>query len=122
MAEKEHGKEIGKLDEKLNPENENNEQFDEDEDDSMIELTDDNGETVLYEQLGSFDFEGNTYLALSEPAENDQEAENEDVEVFLLRYDHDENGTEVFTTPDDEEADRAFEYFCSLVDDQEEEE
>ena len=105
-------------------ENENefneNEFYEEDEEDTLIELTDENGETTLYEQLGSFDFEGNTYLALCEPGANEQEDENEDLMVFLLRYDHDENGQEVFTVPEDDEADKAFDYFNQIVSEQEE--
>ncbi len=98
-----------------------NEGFEEEDEDNMIELVDENGDTVLYEQLGSFEYNGNQYLALCEPSE-DEDNEDEDLEVFLLRFDTDEKGDSIFTVPEDEEADAAFECFTAMVDEAGEEE
>ncbi len=98
-----------------------NEEFEEDDEDNMIELVDENGDTVLYEQLGSFEYNGNQYLALCEPTE-DEDTEDGDLEVFLLRLDTDDKGESIFTVPDDDEADAAFERFTAMVEEAGEEE
>ena len=83
------------------------------EDDDLIELVDENGETTLFELLASFDFEGAHYLAVSEPI---GEEEPESLEVTMLKTVQDEEGNDTYVTIDDEdESEAAFNYFLTLV-------
>ena len=82
------------------------------ENDDMIELTDQDGETTLFEHLATFPYKGKTYLAVCEPSDDE---EPEDLEVFLLRAEEDENGEEIYVSTDDEETDEAFDYFLQLA-------
>lgn len=85
--------------------------------DDLIELVDEEGETQVFELLGSFELEGNNYLAVADPEE---EEDAESVEVFILKILTDEEGNDTYISVDDEESDRAFNYFLTLVDAEEE--
>ena len=98
-------------DQKLNPENNENE-----EDNDLVELIDENGEKTLFEHLATLEYKGESYLALCDP-----DADEEDLEVFILKIDQDENGEDVYTVPDDDVADAVFEQLVKLSDSMEEE-
>ena len=83
-----------------------------DEEDDIIELVDEEGETQLFELLGTFDLNGNHYLAVADPTE---EEDPESMEVFILKTIPDEDGNDTYVTPDEAEADEAFNYFLTLV-------
>ncbi len=85
--------------------------------DDIIELVDEEGETQVFELLGSFELEGNNYLAVADPEE---EEDAESVEVFILKILTDEEGNDTYISVDDEESDKAFNYFLTLVDAEEE--
>ena len=85
--------------------------------DDLIELVDEEGETQVFELLGSFELEGNNYLAVADPEE---EEDAESVEVFILKILTDEEGNDTYISVDDEESDKAFNYFLTLVDAEEE--
>ena len=74
-----------------------------DEDDDLVELIDENGESTVFEHLATLEYEGESYLALCDP-----ESEEDDLEVFILRIDQDENGEDVYNVPDDDIADAVF--------------
>jgi len=74
-----------------------------DENDDLVELIDENGESTVFEHLATLEYEGESYLALCDP-----ESEEEDLEVFILRIDQDENGEDVYNVPDDDIADAVF--------------
>jgi len=83
------------------------------EDDDLIELVDEEGETTLFELLASFDFEGAHYLAVSEPTE---EEDPESMQVIMLKTAQDEDGQDTYVTiDDDDESEAAFNYFLTLV-------
>ena len=86
-------------------------------DDDIIELIDENGEHTLYEHLATLEYEGDTYLALCDP-----EADEEDLEVFILKIDQDENGEDVYNVPDDDVADAVFQKLLEMTDEIGEEE
>ncbi len=90
------------------------ENWNQDENDDLIELTDENGETTLFEHLGTFVFKDVTYLAVSEPIETEDDPE--DIEVYLLRVEQDEEGNDVYVPAEDEDSDEAFDYFLNMVD------
>lgn len=88
----------------LTPEEEDNE-------DELVELIDENGEKSVFEHLATLEYKGESYLALCDP-----EADEEDLEVFILKIDQDENGEDVYTVPDDDVADAVFEQLVKLTD------
>jgi len=94
-------------------ENEENE-----ENDNVIELVDEDGESVYYEHLGTIEYEGELYLALCDP-EAEESDEEEDLEVFILKIEKDENGEDVYTVPDDDVADKVFDKFLEMSEEEE---
>ncbi len=90
-----------------------NEEETEEVDEDLIELVDEEGETQVFEVLGTFDMEDAHYLALAEPTE---EEDAESTEVFILRTEQDEDGNDTYVSLEEDEMDKAFDYFLSLVD------
>ena len=84
--------------------------------DGTIEMIDENGESTVFELLAAFDFDGAHYLAVTDPETDDEEIEEEGLNVLFLRTETDEDGNDIYVTVEEEEADRAFEYFLTLVD------
>lgn len=79
--------------------------------DDLVELIDENGEKTLFEHLATLEFNGENYLALCDP-----DSDDEDLEVFILKIEQDENGEDVYTVPDDETADAVFNHLLELSD------
>ena len=71
--------------------------FDNEENDYLIELTDEDGVTTTFEILAQFPFKGENFVAVSAP---EQDENDEDLEVLLLQVAEDENGEEILVTPD----------------------
>ncbi len=71
----------------------------------VIELIDEEGNSTLYEHVATLEYEGETYLALCDP-EADEDAEN--LEIFILKIEQDENGDDIYTVPDDDISDAVF--------------
>ena len=94
-----------------------NNTFDPEEEDNLVELVDENGETTVFEHLATLEYEGESYLALCDP-----ESEEEDLEVFILKIDQDENGNDVYNVPDDDVADAVFAKLVEMTEDLGEEE
>lgn len=78
-----------------NPEDENSE--------DLVEMIDENGEHTVFEHLATLEYEGESYLALCDP-----DADEEDLEVFILKIEQDEDGNDVYNVPDDDVADAVF--------------
>ncbi len=93
-----------------------NSQNDDNNEDDIVELIDENGEKTLFEHLATLEYKGESYLALCDP-----EADEEDLEVFILKIEQDENGDDVYTVPDDDVADAVFEQLVKLSDSMDEE-
>ena len=72
----------------------------------IIEMIDENGETVPFVFVDAFDYDGGVYLALAEPEEDDA--------VFFLKIEQDEEGNDVYTAPDESLEDALFIHFTSL--------
>ena len=87
------------------------------EENDLIELVDEEGETQVFELLGSFEMDGNQYLAVSEPTD---EEDPESLEVFILKTIPDEDGNDTYVPAEGDEADAAFNHFLTLVDAEEE--
>ncbi len=86
------------------------------EEDNLVELIDENGESTVFEHLATLEYEGESYLALCDP-----ESKEEDLEVFILKIDRDENGEDVYNVPDDDVADAVFAKLMELTDGMDEE-
>ena len=82
------------------------------EEDDLIELVDENGETTVFEHLATLEYEGESYLALCDPA-----SEEDDLEVFILKIEQDENGEDVYNVPDDDVADAVFAKLVEMTED-----
>ena len=82
------------------------------EEDDLVELLDENGETTVFEHLATLEYEGESYLALCDP-----ESEEDNLEVFILKIEQDENGEDVYNVPDDEVADAVFEKLVEMTED-----
>ncbi len=82
------------------------------EEDDLVELVDEEGNTTVYEHLATLEYEGESYLALCDP-----ESDEEDLEVFILKIEQDENGEDVYNIPDDDVADAVFAKLVQLTED-----
>ena len=82
------------------------------EEDDLVELIDENGESTVFEHLATIEYEGESYLALCDP-----ESDEEDLEVFILKIDQDENGEDVYNVPDDDVADAVFARLVEMTED-----
>ena len=82
------------------------------EEDNFVELIDENGESTVFEHLATLEYEGESYLALSDP-----ESQEEDVEVFILKIEQDDDGNDVYTVPDDDVADAVFARLVEMTED-----
>ena len=84
----------------------------------VIELIDEEGNSTLYEHVATLEYEGETYLALCDP-EADEDAEN--LEIFILKIEQDENGDDIYTVPDDDISDTVFEELLKLSEEMDDE-
>lgn len=72
----------------------------------IIELINDDGETVPFIFVDALDYEGDVYLALAEPDEDDA--------VFFLKIDQDDDGNDIYTAPDESLEDALFIRFSQI--------
>ena len=97
--------------------NNNPESFDQEEElnslveGDIIEMIGDDGETVSFIFVDALEYEGDIYLALAEPEEDDA--------VFFLKVEQDEEGNDVYNAPDEELEDILFQKFSELRSDNE---
>ena len=82
------------------------------ESEDIVELIDENGESTLFEHLATIEYEGESYLALCDP-----EADEEEMEIFILKIEQGEDGNDVYTVPEDETADAVFEKLVRMTED-----
>ena len=66
-------------------------------------MIDDDGNTVPFVFIDALEYEGEVYLALAEPEEDDA--------VFFLKIETDDEGNDVYTAPDEALEDKLFEQF-----------
>ena len=97
--------------------NKNPEGFDPEEDPNalaegdIIEMIGNDGETLSFIFIDALEYEGDAYLALAEPEEDDA--------VFFLKIEQDEEGNDVYTAPDEGLEDILFKRFMELRGDDE---
>ncbi len=100
----------------------------EDEEMSIVELTDEDGETTKFEYLSTIEYENENYVVLMalEEDEDDETFEDEDEEdegeVLILRIDKGEDGEDIYVSCEDEEtAQKVFDLFMEQLDAEDEE-
>lgn len=72
----------------------------------IIEMIGDDGETVSFIFVDALEYEGDLYLALAEPDEDDA--------VFFLKVEQDEDGNDVYNAPDEALEDILFKKFSEM--------
>ncbi len=93
------------------------------EDNQIIELTDENGETSQFEYLTTIDHEGKLYVVLMLLDENGEEPPDDDEgEVIILEIQKDENDEDIYVSvEDDAVSDAVFQKFMEMVEEQDDE-
>ena len=82
----------------------------------IIELTDDDGNVTRFEYMTTIDYQGELYVALM-LADEDEENEEEEGNVVILKIEQDENGEDIYVSIEDEAlADAVFQKFLDMVD------
>ena len=76
------------------------------EEGDIIEMVNDDGETVSFIFVDALEYEGDLYLALADPEEDDA--------VFFLKIEQDEDGSDVYSAPDEELEDILFARFTEM--------
>lgn len=90
------------------------------EDNHIIELVDENGETVSFEHLATIEHEGGYYIALM-LLDEDHHEDDDEGEVVIMKIEEDENGQECYVYVEDEALQQTvFEKFLELMDEEEE--
>lgn len=91
-----------------------------DADDYIVELTDEDGVTTAFEYQATIEYEGDEYVVLMTP-EEDEEEEDEDGSVVIMKIEQDENGEDIYVSLDDEETlQKVFDLFLEQLDEEEE--
>ena len=72
----------------------------------IIEMIGDDGETVSFIFVDALEYEGDVYLALAEPEEDDA--------VFFLKVEQDEDGNDVYNAPEEALEDILFRKFTEI--------
>lgn len=93
----------------------------EEEEDDIIELTDDDGNTVRFNYLTTIDYEGELYVLVTE---DDGNEDSEEADVVILKIEKDaETQEDIYVTVDDEQVgDAVFAKFMDMLNDEEDEE
>ncbi len=92
------------------------------EEDNIVELTDDDGVVSKFEYLATVPYEGDEYVALLVLDEDGNEPEGDDSEVIILKIEQDENGEDIYVSvEDDEVSEKVFNLFISAMDAEDEE-
>ena len=71
----------------------------------LIEMIGEDGETVSFIFVDALEYEGDVYLALAEPEEDDA--------VFFLKVEQDEDGNDVYNAPEEALEDILFQKFTA---------
>ena len=76
---------------------ENKQAFDDEQEPDIIEMTDDEGNTILMEVLDYFFYNGEEYVILSETVDEDAEDVPEQIDCYIMKVitSTDENGEEM---------------------------
>ena len=89
---------------------------------NIIELIDEDGESVSFEHLATLEHEGSYYIALMVMDEDGHE-EDDEGEVVIMKIEQDEDGNECYVYVEDEDVQEAvFDKFLQLMEEEDEDE
>lgn len=92
------------------------------EEDNIVELTDEDGVVTKFEHLATISHEGEEYVVLLMLDEDGNEPDTDDSEVYILQIEQDENGEDIYVTVEDDDVSQAvFDKFVALMDEEDEE-
>lgn len=92
------------------------------EEDNIVELTDDDGVVSKFEYLATVPYDGDEYVALLVLDDEGNEPEGDDGEVIILKIEQDENGEDIYVSVEDEEvSQKVFDLFIAAMDAEDEE-
>ena len=95
------------------------EDFNDYEDDNLVELVDEEGNKLRFEHLLTFEYKGEWYVALApeqpEEAEEDEEDEGDEVAIYHLVGGEEDEQLEIIE--DDDLLDEVFAEFCNQYED-----
>ncbi len=92
----------------------------EEQDDNIIILTDEEGQDVEFQYVTTLERDGSEYVVLM--LLDQEEADEDDGEVVILKIETDEDGEDFYVSIDDDElSDSLFEEFIELIEDEDEE-
>ena len=95
----------------------NTEDLPEELESNIVELTDEEGQTTEFEYLTTIEHKGESYVVLLAPQEEDNEEEGE---VVILKIQKDENGEDTYVSCDDDEIEEeVFELFMEEMEEEE---
>jgi putative Holliday junction resolvase len=84
--------------------------------DNIVELVDEDGQSVEFEHLQTIEYRGQPYVLLTAVEPSDDLGEDE---VLILRIETDESGEEMYSSVDDEEIEEAvFQIYVDMVEDE----
>ena len=92
------------------------------EEDNIVELTDEDGVVSKFEYLTTISHEGEEYVVLMVLDEDGNEPEGDDGEVVILQIEQDENGEDIYVSVEDDDVSKAvFDKFMEAMDAEDEE-
>ena len=98
----------------------NVEETPEDLESNIVELTDEDGVTTEFEYLSTIEHNGESYVVLLAPQEEENEEEGE---VVILKIQQDEKGEDTYVSCDSDEIEQeVFELFMEEMEEEEDEE
>ncbi len=84
-------------------------------DEDIVELTTDDGKKLKFYLVGTIEYKGKNYSAF-EPAESIEGIEDDDLVIFELSGDEDDDACELLPIEDEALLDEVFEEFCRVLD------
>ncbi len=91
-----------------------------DEEDNIVELTDEDGVTTAFEYQATIELDDEEYVVLM-VADADEELDEEEGSVVIMKIEEGEDGEDYYVTVDDEEkAQQVFDLFLEHLDEEEE--
>lgn len=87
------------------------------EDENLVELIDEEGNTIPFEHLMTFEYKGEWYVALAPVASPEEAEEDEGDEVSIYHIVGEEDDESLETIDDDELLDEVFAEFCNQYED-----
>ena len=93
------------------------------EEDNIVELTDEDGVVSKFEYLTTISHEGGEYVVLLVlDDEGNEPGDDDDGEVVILQIEQDENGEDIYVSVEDEDVSQAvFDKFMESMDEEDEE-